>query len=350
MIYRILCADIGGSNSRFGYFELFDGTLRLCESKIYATTEFSDSAKMLEAMRFGKFSFEQLDFVCIGVAGLIDSDGYGAHLTNAPLYLDFRSSAFIALGERFKLVNDFALQAFATLTTESDGVDRLFLVPKENNFTLSNSMEAEVASQNTFAVRGILGAGTGLGTAALLSVEKRWGVLQGEGGHGDMPFYGDKELDFEGFACDYLKKKRLSVEDVLCAKGLSLLHAYFHGVYCLPEIVAQKLWSNGKESEVLKMYACFLGRFCKNFALNTLCLGGLFLGGGVLMKNPRILESEYFYKEFYPQHKDKSSEETGKSQDIAATVIPQIPVCILMHAFVGVWGGACLAREHILAN
>ncbi len=317
MTHDILCADIGGTNSRFAHFEIQGEQIKLCSEFTCDTAKLHNTAEALKAAEQCGLSPYDAHAQIWGVAGLVDAHGLAAKLTNAPLQLDFTTIIPHKISKPFLLLNDFALQAWACLT------------PATNLMPI-----IKVESHPFRAIRGILGAGTGLGTATLIpKAQHSWGTLQAEGGHTDMPFYGKDELEFADFALKYLKQDRISAEDILAGRGLSLLHAYTYNEDTSPEQAIKKFWDiDGKENPQLQLYARFLGRFCKNWVLNTLCTGGLYLGGGVFMKNPNIFKSLHFLQEFHCA--------TSSMQN----VLKNTPVNLLTQKHAGLWGAAYAAQ------
>ncbi len=311
MSKHILCADIGGTHSRFAHFEVENDNLNLCKIHTCKTLDIQNTAIALEAAAATGLDPQKAHAHIWGIAGPIGEDGLCARLTNAPLHLDF--TGFVHNNfEHFLLVNDFTLQAWASIAPDIE------LLP-----IIVNDVK-------TRATKAILGAGTGLGTAALMPIKsKSWSILQAEGGHTDMPFILDEELDFANFATAHLKQDRLSAEDVLSARGISLLHNYVHGTKVTPK---EATTSFSADSRVLQLYARFLGRFCKNWALQTLCIGGLYLGGGVLIKNPSVLKHQNFIQEFYSAPKSMQN------------IIKEIPVTLMLNEHAGLWGAAHAAK------
>ena len=55
----------------------------------------------------------------------------------------------------------------------------------------------------------------------------------------------------------------------------------------------------GSETGTLRWYARFYARACRNWALSTLCTGGLFITGGIALRNPLVTECATFREAFY---------------------------------------------------
>ncbi|MFQ8737648.1 MAG: glucokinase [Bilophila wadsworthia] len=51
---------------------------------------------------------------------------------------------------------------------------------------------------------------------------------------------------------------------------------------------------SGSETGTLRWYARFYARACRNWALSTLCTGGLFITGGIALRNPLVTECAAF--------------------------------------------------------
>ncbi len=318
---HIICADLGGSNSRFGHFTLENNHVILRAQHVCPTSALKNTRDVLCAIEYMGIDLNIVHMYCLGMAGPVEENGLCASLTNASLRVDFRHLPWVRQGKKFLLVNDFALQAYASLAP--DVLLSPILPTQENQDSIQKK-----------AVRGILGAGTGLGTAALIPAKSGgYSIMQAEGGHVDFPFLGAAEQDFAQFAMKHLQQSRLSAEDILSARGLSLIHAYVHNVVLSPKEVAAAL--NDATSPVLELYARFLGRFCRHWALNTLCFGGLYLGGGVLMKNPILLRNTHFQQEFYA------------CPFAMQATLKKIPVLLMQHEFAGLWGAAYLAKMHV---
>lgn len=66
-------------------------------------------------------------------------------------------------------------------------------------------------------------------------------------------------------------------------RGLRLLHLFSRRTPEAHEIAAEALRS---ETGTLRWYARFYARACRNWALSTLCTGGLFITGGIASATP----------------------------------------------------------------
>jgi glucokinase len=175
----------------------------------------------------------------------------------------------------------------------------------------------------------VLGAGTGLGKAALVP-DGRGGfvALPSEGGHTNFPFVGAREHDYEEFLLREVGDMYMTGNVVVSGRGLSLLHQFLTGETLPPDKVTAFFT---EDSETLRWGARFYGRAARNYALETLATGGLYIAGGVAAKNPRLLTHQAFLDEFRanPKH---------------ARLLEQMPVLLITDEQSGLWGAGFLGQ------
>lgn len=310
----IIAVDLGGTNCRFAGFTLENGVLALHRTERRATATLPDTDALLAACEtLLERRPATADAFVLGMAGPV-SGGLKARLTNAPLEVDL-SRAQERYGLRAcRLVNDFMAEACACLTR----------VGEEAPCVLPSSEASPTGPI------GIIGAGTGLGTASLIRDSRNvWMPLPAEGGHVAFPFAGREEAAFEAFAAGSLGLTYLRGDDVLTGRGLCLLHRFLTGERReAHEIAAEALVS---ETETLRWYARFYGRACRNWALSTLCTGGLFVTGGIAMRNPLVVGCAAFRESFYDSPHN--------------ALLRRIPVRRYADLASGLWGSAWIGAR-----
>lgn len=278
---RILAADIGGTNSRFGHFEAVAGQEpRLVESCSLSTDSVGSLSELLVRMGERGFGLDamQADQVVLAVAGPVH-DGVRCRLTNAAWGIDLHAADVSIPTERSILINDFVAQALGAGT--------------------AHAAASALVLQGGEARRGVeaaVGAGTGLGLCALAPLPGGGRLpLPSEGGHAPLAFVTEEEFAF----LEFLKKRsghsHAFGDMVLSGSGLSLLHAYLTGRELAPAEAAQEI---GPDSETTRWFARFLGRACRAYVLHVLAWGGLSICGGVTAKNPFLVSSAHFLNEF----------------------------------------------------
>lgn len=314
---RVLAADIGGTNSRFALFEAGPrGGLALRHSRWLPTREAGSFGQLLATLRTAGFPLapEEAEIVVIAIAGPVLGGlrsappfiSWGIDLTRAADEFGFRRSL---------LVNDFVAQAFATRSPAAASARRV--LP-------GRAVEG--------AAVGVIGAGTGLGQAALLPDGAGGFVaVPSEGGHADFPLVGNEEAALGRFLCRELGVDRLTSTMLVSGVGLSNVHWHLTGLRLRPEEVSAAL---APDSATAAWSARFYGRVCKLYALQAATFGGLFVAGGVAARTPALLTHPEFEREF-------------RTSAAMGSLLREIPVSLITDQESGLWGAALIGAQAI---
>jgi glucokinase len=278
---RILAADIGGTNARFAEVEI-DGVsqVRVSEPVVFPT--WSESIDSFDAL-LGHFSanrpeggpdIEDFDALAIAIAGAVS--GKRATLPNIPWDIDLSVSR---PAPNIYLLNDFFAQAHAYL--DPLVFDELRLVRPGAGMGPGSIV--------------VVGAGTGLGHAALKAVKGRRVVIGSESGHCNFAFHGEEERAIEASMLARRGKNWLSGDDVVTGSGAALLHEALTGDAVSP---AEALARQPQESATCAWFARFYARACRNYCLAMYPVEALIVSGGIAAKNPHLIESPAFTAEF----------------------------------------------------
>ena len=89
-----------------------------------------------------------------------------------------------------------------------------------------------------------------------------------------------------------------------------------------------------EHTETLEWASRFYARVCRNYVLETLALGGLYIAGGVAAKTQELLTHQAFEKEF-------------RSSDTLADLLAKVPVSLIRDENSGLWGAAVLALQKL---
>jgi glucokinase len=315
MMRDILAADIGGTNSRFGHFQSGpDGALVLLEKRWLPTAEAASFAELLDQLARSGFSLpaQQADSAVIAIAGPVEQ-GVRAVPPNIAWTIDLEAVEVSGSFSRACLINDFAAQAYACVSPM--GRSARVILPGE---------------PVRDAMIGVLGAGTGLGKAMLVPVSgSPMLAMPSEGGHALFPFSTEKEWAFQAFCRKKSGQDHITGDLVVSGSGLRFVHWFLTGEDLEPSAVAARF---AEAPETLAWFARFFGRACRNFALEVLARGGLFIAGGVAGKNPKILLHEQFHTEFL-------------DSPTMGHVLKRIPVHLLDDQDSGLWGAAFHGRQ-----
>lgn len=112
--------------------------------------------------------------------------------------------------------------------------------------------------------------------------------------HGYFPFLSDREFAFQKFYREKSGAHQITGNLVVSGRGVSYLHRFLTGQQATPEEVTVEGLHAG--SETLDWAAKFFGRVCRDFALDVLCRGGLYIAGGVAARTAGILTHPFSRK------------------------------------------------------
>ncbi len=288
---RILAADIGGTHSRFAAVDIEDpSNITMKEPFIFPTGLKSiGSLKGLLAHFKQNAPSEMADLdqyraLALGVAGAID--GKQAILPNISWNIDTASVVGI---DHIYLLNDFYAQAHAFLNKHL--LDSLYEVRPGG--PMESKLESKLESKpGTIAV---VGAGTGLGHAAVKPSATGSIVLASESGHATLSFHGQEERAVERFFLARTGRNWISNDDVVSGPGAALLHECLTGKKVTP---ARALSATNGNSETCALFSRFYARACRNYCLAMHPVGRLVISGGIAAKNPHLVECTEFSNEF----------------------------------------------------
>lgn len=316
---HLLAADIGGTNCRLARFALTPGGELVREQSVWLESPGLATTEHLLAALERELALHpaRADATVLALAGPV-TDGLCGRLTNGSLELDLRPLA--AGGRTVRLINDFAAQACACLTGPGENARLLW--------------PAGPGPAPAHAPRAVIGAGTGLGVAALYPLSmavpgaQGWLVAPSEGGHAAFPFVGADENAFHDFLRGALQLPFARGDDVLSGRGLALLHEFLAGERLTPGEVGRA--ALGAQTPTLRWYARFYGRACRGFMLSALARGGLWIAGGIAAHNPLCVSCPEFFAALHAEP--------------AFAWLSDIPVRLLEDVESGLWGAAQYGR------
>jgi glucokinase len=234
----------------------------------------------------GSPALEDYDALAIAIAGAVS----GRRGTLPNIAWDIDLDAARPLRNAF-LLNDFFAQAHAYL----DPAVFARLRRVRPGSAMGCGMESGLGSGMDQGSIAIVGAGTGLGHAALKSIRGRRVAIGSESGHCTFAFHGEVERRIEAAMLARSGKPWLSGDDVVTGSGAALLHAALTGDTLSP---AEALARRDGESSTCAWFARFYGRACRNYCLAMYPVEALVITGGIAAKNPHLVESPAFIDEF----------------------------------------------------
>ncbi len=307
---NVIAVDMGGTNTRFAHFELDDdGGLRYVNGLRLKTGEASCLDDLIDKAREeGSVEHDaRWDVAVLAVPGAVKENTY-AKLANVRWAVDVSGLRQRLTNTKIFLINDFVAQAYAC--------------PLEGQL---NKETIQAGQKEKGATMAVIGAGTGLGHCALASTRQgNFIAVPSEAGHAGFSFCGETEIAFQ----EYLLKATGAAypygDLVVSGPGLSQLHAFLTGRELAPEQVVREITP---DSETTVLFSRFYARACRNYALTVLAMGGIYIAGGVAMKNPFLVVNDHFRKEFV------NSAHYG-------TILEKIPVSLILSEDSGLWGAA----------
>ncbi len=293
----VLGGDVGGTHTNIAIAGAKGGEATLLYSAHFESQKLiSLTPAIRQTLEYGRERYGiEVDRGIVGVAGAV-TDCRRAKPTNLSWEVDAEKIKNEFGLNDFRIKNDFQIIGY--------GIESL----KDGDL-----FGAKVGKPGEGETRAVIGAGTGLGKAILLFDGKRYVPIPSEGGHADFPAIDQFDLDL----ADYIRSGRktpASYEDLLSGRGIERIYDFLRekrGLTDLTEKVeGAALISKHRETdplcrETFKIYAKYYGRCAKNFVLETLATGGIYIAGGIAAKNREVFVSPEFQAEFLNAEKQR---------------------------------------------
>ena len=276
----VLAGDIGGTKTAIGAVSIERSRLRILRERKYPSAGYPGLEEIVQDFLGGERLAVRA--AAFGVAGPVREGR--ARVTKLPWVLDERKLARRLKIPQVRLLNDFAAAALGLP----------YLRPR-------NLAVLAAGEEETGGPVGLIGAGTGLGQAAVVRVGGRILPFPSEGGHGDFGPRDDREDRLLGF----LRKRfgRVDRDRILSGEGLGHLYDFLSADGFAPEservtramasedraAVITRFGLSGRDrlcSEAVRMFVSIYGSEAGNLALQYRATGGVYLAGGIA---PRIL-------------------------------------------------------------
>ena len=331
----VLVADIGGTNSRFGLF--------FCNS---AAVTCDDGLKLVRTVRFpttGSRSTADMMRLLVETPG--DDGGFFTPLSPFPVRVDaavFAVPALVpstsptpfapkddvlhcpnmawpietaavaaALGHApVRFINDFVANGYACA-----------LLPQR-----IDAVTVLAGEEQPDFPRAVVGAGTGLGHCLILPTTSPM-VIGSEGGQALFPFMGEEEWALARFMAEKRGTTQSNGDMALGGSALAHMYAFYTGAIVPPNVASTLA---AKNPSVLAMAARLYGRAVRQYVMNTLAFGGVFITGGLAANLPQVLLHPSFATEL---------REGGAMSRLLET----LPVRHVRNGDTGLWGAAVYA-------
>ena len=292
----LLAGDMGGTKTLLALYESDGSQLRLLHQQRFRSGEWSSLEPMLGSFLNDRpADLAAPAHACIAVAGPVRHRE--ARITNLPWRLREADLAHAAGLERLELVNDFGVLIYG-LPHFDDSQQVILQNGEQDHGPLA-----------------ILGAGTGLGMARGLRTEQGLVAVASEGGHREFAPRNEAEWNLACWLKQDLGVSRLSIERIVSGTGLGhvahwLLQKPDAGMHPLRSVA--EAWRRNSPNDLpaqvslaaeegdplmqraLQLWLEAYGSAAGDLALQELCTGGLWVGGGTASKQLKGLRSESF--------------------------------------------------------
>ena len=331
----VLGGDIGGTHTNMGIFGLRNNRPVLLFSLHFKSQELNSLIpaihKTVECAT--KKHHLNVENACFGAAGRISADRDFGRLTNVKWAISTKEILEKTLLKSAVLINDFEAIGY--------GVNLLNLSNETDIFKVKHNLHLH--KELPQATKAIIGAGTGLGKSILIysDTHRTYIPIPSEGGHGDFPVHNEFEMEL----LDFIKKCRnikhvVSYEEVISGRGVEIIYLFlrhlkkFKTTPYTQEIDKSKdkvkliaAYHNKDKTcgETFKLYSIFYARCAKNFVLDSLARGGLYIAGGIASKNKEIFKTKEFIEEF-------------EKVDKVSSILKDTPVYVIVNYDVGMYG------------
>jgi glucokinase len=333
-----LVADIGGTNANFGIFQHVDGRHQFILSIHFKSQEIADFSEVVkQVLDYAQIQLNvAIKIACLAAAGVVSPERDHVKPTNLPFVIDTRDIKNKTGLHCVYLANDFEVIGFG-----------LSLIAPNDLVQVNKGTELKGTN------KAILGAGTGLGKCILFWEKDRqiYMPVASEGGHAD--FAPQTELEYE--LVSYLRTEykitcSVSWEDLLSGNGIGRIYHFFkarnvkingneflakNGLH--PDTIFNSRSLDEHAWNTFELYARIYARCAKNFALDSLSRGGIYIAGGIAAKNLDLFRQECFLNEFI---------ECGKQQEL----LRHIPIYVITDYNVSLYGVAEYMRAEELCE
>ena len=260
-----LVADVGGTNTRCAIARP-GGSVDSIET--FCNRDFSGLDGLLGAYLGSLTPGQRPDEAVIAIAAPIRGDEI--RMVNINWEFSVTGLARALALKRVTPLNDFEAQAYALPVLGPDDLRQVGGGEAVNG-----------------APKVVVGPGTGLGTAGLVSIAGRWHAITGEGGHVTMAPSNEREARIVALGRE--RYGHCSAERLISGAGLAFVYGALNGGPALaPDEVGARIEAREAAAlEALDVFFQLLGTVASNLALSFAAFGGVYIGGGI---TPRYIE------------------------------------------------------------
>ncbi len=327
----VLAGDIGGTNSNFGIH--YGKKPKLILSIHFKSEEIKDFADVVKYVVNHAKNEHNITFsaACFAVAGVQTKKGVS--LTNRNFSVEITKIKKKSNIKSVSVINDF--QAVSL------GIN---LLPKNKIIKLKDGVKVNRAPKI------VIGAGTGLGKGFLIYEESRKSYVghASEGGHGDAVAIGKEDRKLFNFVQKETRREVVEWEDLISGRGIANLYHFIGHLKKYPKTkytdlikkdeapqmsISKYKHKDPQSRDAYRAFVKFYARCAKNFALDILPFGGIYIAGGIAAANPEPFKHKIFVEEFVNSFKQKD-------------LLKKMPIFLIHDYNVSLYGAAIVALHN----
>ncbi len=315
----VLAADVGGTKTNLALFHWDGEKLEFSRQESFKSNEYPSFVDIVKSFHLGK---QLPDRICIGFAGpIIRGEASGTNLIWGISTARVASDLGI---KHVTIINDLEANSYGIVALKPEEV----LILNEGD----PEIEGNVA---------VLSPGTGLGEAGMYWDGEKLHPFATEGGHSAFSSYSD--IDVELYI--YLREKfgHVSWERVLSGQGICSIYNFMKEVRNLeePSWMKKKMLEYDPASVItegaqrgvyisIATYRLFfrcLAEEAANLTLKMKATGGLFIGGGIIIKVLELLDKKSFLNHLF---------NSGRLKPL----LEKVPIYVILNDKTALWGAA----------
>ncbi|HKJ01675.1 MAG TPA: glucokinase [Longimicrobiales bacterium] len=341
---RVLAADVGGTHARFALFDGWGRRPRMLRKESWPSADYDGLLPVL--CEFLDDGSDAPDAACLALAGPVE-DGV-CRVPNLGWRVDQAELSRETGIEPLRLLNDLSAIGHGVLVLGDHEVAALNGPSEREGQGHGAAADAPgvVGGTGDGGLLAVLGAGTGLGVAAVDLGADPPRVLDSEGGHADFAPRSDAQWALARFLAR--RHGRASWERVLSGGGLVDIYDHLGGDVAAAEAGARRTRDDGPAAFIagcglagddalcaraLDMFVAAFGAFAANVAVTLGARSGVYVAGGIAPRILGALRQGSFMKSF-------------RSMGRMRGYVEEIPVRVVLNEDVGLLGAASVAVGH----
>jgi glucokinase len=342
--YFVLGVDIGGTNTNIAVCGVQDRKPVLIFSQHFHTTQLSNLTEAInETLKHAKERFNiEIEKSCIAGPGPVSADHSFLRVFVKATW-DIKAEDILKntmLKSTF-IINDFDAIGFGINLLDKNNEKDVVAILHPNNYQPKGVEQGMI---------GVIGAGTGLGKNILVYDAHLDAYVPhpSEGGHSDFP----ATDEFETKMVNYVRKllnveENLPCEQLCSGPGTTNIYKYLRHLRKYPDTQITNEIDNAKEEDIpvliskyenrdkicketMKIFVRNYAKISKNFCLDILATGGLYIAGGIAAKHVHLFKEPEFMQVF-------------ESVFQYSSILKEIPVFVITNYNVSLLGSSFAA-------